>query len=139
MANKNTAAGKAPAKQAQGVKAPEQKDKLPAIRAQIDRLTDYEGSKVRAFASANIGEAYAIHGIRVMDSDRCLYVSMPSRSYQKDGKTEYTEVFHPVSAEARVQLTGSVLQAYEQKLQEEMTEENTMGMTGTEPPHTQSM
>ncbi len=104
------------------------KSKIPSIDVRIDNIIDTEASKVRAFASANIGGAFAIHGIRVMDSDKGLYVAMPSRSYQKDGKTEYADVFHPVTAEARTELNNAVLKAYEQEMQETLTEDTEQGL-----------
>ena len=110
----------------------EQTTPIPTIRAKIDRLSDYEGSKVKAFASANIGGAFAIHGLRVVDGEKGMFVAMPSTSYQKDGKTEYQETFHPVSGEARKALNDAVLQAYEQKLSEEQTEDASMKMDEAE-------
>ena len=95
------------------------KSKVPSIDVRIDSLVDYEGSKTKAFASVNIGGAFAIHGLRVMDSEKGLFVSMPSR---KDGEN-YREVFHPVSSEAREELNKKVLEAYEQKLTEEQSQE----------------
>lgn len=118
----------------------EQTTPIPTIRAKIDRLSDYEGSKVKAFASANIGGAFAIHGLRVVDGEKGMFVAMPSTSYQKDGKTEYQETFHPVSGEARKALNDAVLQAYEQKLSEEQTEDASMKMDEAEnQPITQTM
>ena len=65
---------------------------------------------------------------------------MPSTSYQKDGKTEYQETFHPVSGEARKALNDAVLQAYEQKLTEEQTEDESMKLDeAEEQPLTQTM
>ena len=112
---------------------------MPTIRAKIDRLADFENSKVKAFASANIGP-FAVHGLRVIDGEKGMFVAMPSTSYQKDGKTEYQETFHPVSGEARKALNDAVIEAYEQKLAEEQTEEATMGMDEAESqPITQTM
>ena len=96
----------------------EQKRSNPYVTARIDRLVDYENSKVKAIASVNIGGAFAIHGLRVIDSQKGLFVQMPQNSFQKDGKTEYSDIFHPVTAEARNELFGKVLEAYEQKLDE---------------------
>ena len=115
------------------------KTKLPSIDVRIDSLVDYEGSKTKAFASANIGGAFAIHGLRVMDSEKGLFVSMPSR---KDGEN-YREVFHPVSTEAREELNKKVLAAYEQKLTEEQSQEQeeteTLSEDETQAPVTQTM
>ena len=96
---------------------------VPAVTARIDRMVDFEGSKTKAIASANIGGAFAIHGIKIMDSDKGLFVSMPQSKYEKDGKTHYNEIFHPVTADARNELYNAVLTAYGQKLNEEQSQE----------------
>ena len=93
----------------------------PTVAVRIDRMVDREDSKVRAYASANIGGAFAIHGIRVVDSQKGLFVQMPQRSYQKDGATKYEDIFHPITAEARTRLNSAVLSAYEQHLHMEET------------------
>ena len=139
-----TTTSKAPKKApVEPVKAQEQVQEqtapMPTIRAKIDRLADFEGSKVKAFASANIGP-FAVHGLRVVDGEKGMFVAMPSTSYQKDGKTEYQETFHPVSGEARKALNDAVLQAYEQKLSEEQTEDESMKLDeAEEQPLTQTM
>lgn len=109
----------------------EQTTPMPSIQAKIDRLADFEGSKVKAFASANIGH-FAVHGLRVVEGEKGMFVAMPSTSYQKNGKTEYQETFHPVSAEARKALGDAVLQAYEQKLAEEQSEDESLNVQETE-------
>ena len=63
--------------------AKEQKRSTPNISARIDRLVDYENSKVKAVASVNIGGAFAIHGIRVIDSQKGLFVQMPQNSLRR--------------------------------------------------------
>lgn len=112
------AAKKTPQKNA----AKNQQKKTSSVSVRIDRLIDLEGNKLKAVASANIA-GYAVHGIKVMDSERGLFVSMPQSKYQKDGKTEYSDIFHPVTAESRTELNNAVLAAYEQKLQEEQAQE----------------
>ena len=114
MATKKTNS-KAPAK--------EQKRSTPNISARIDRLVDYENSKVKAIASVNIGGAFAIHGLRVIDSQKGLFVQMPQNSFQKDGKTEYSDIFHPVTAEARSELNSKVLEADEVESENEDLDE----------------
>ena len=98
--------------------AREQKRNNPYVTARIDRLVDYENSKVKAVASVSIGGAFAIHGLRVIDSQKGLFVQMPQHSFQRDGKTEYSDIFHPVTAEARSELFDKVLEAYGQTLAE---------------------
>ena len=100
----------------------EQKRSTPSISVRIDRLVDYDNSKLKAIASINIGGAFAIHGLRVIDSQKGLFVQMPQNSFQRDGKTEYSDIFHPITAEARSELNSKVLEAYEQELTEAESE-----------------
>ena len=98
----------------------------PTIAIRIDRMMDREDSKVKAYASANIGGASAIHGIRVVDSQKGLFVSMPQNSYKDgNGNTKYSDVFHAVTAEARTELNDKVMDAYEQAIQEQQQEDET--------------
>lgn len=91
----------------------------PQIEARIDRLVDGD-FKTRAYASATIGGAFAVHGIRVIESDKGRFVAMPQESYKKNGETKYNDTFHAITADARTALVDAVNEAYEQKLQEQM-------------------
>ena len=115
-------------------KKPESKKmQTPKINARIDSLVDYEGSKTKAFASVNIGDAFAIHGIKIIEGEKGLFVSMPQR---KDGE-DYKDLFHPITAEAREELNKQIMDAYEQKLEEEQGEQLEEGET--QEPVTQTM
>lgn len=96
-----------------GKKAP-----MPRINAKIDNLVDND-TNLRAFASVTVGGAVAIHGIRVMDSKKGLFVSMPSYPYEdRNGETQYADYAHPISKEAREAINTKVINAYEQALEE---------------------
>lgn len=105
-------------------KKKEQKKALPNITARIDRIVEQNDSSVKAYASVNIGGAFAVHGIKVIDSVKGIIVSMPSNSYKKDGKVEYSDICHPITAEARNELIEKVTEAYEMKLGEEQDMDN---------------
>ena len=92
----------------------------PIISARIDRLVDSPNTHIKAFATVNLGGWYAIHGLRVIDSQKGLFVQMPQNSFNnKDGKLTYQDIFHPVTADARTELFSAVLGAYEHKLSED--------------------
>lgn len=105
-------------------KKKEQKKALPNITARVDRLVEQDDSSVKAYASVNIGGAFAVHGVKVIDSVKGIFVSMPSNSYKKDGKVEYSDICHPITAEARNELIEKVTEAYEMKLGEEQNMDN---------------
>lgn len=99
------------------------KNTLPRINAKIDRLVDND-TNLRAFASVTVGGAVAVHGLRVMDSKKGLFVSMPSYSYEdNNGETKYADYVHPISKEARDAINTKVLDAYEQALEESESED----------------
>lgn len=82
---------------------------IPDITARIDKLFTDESKKLKAFASANVGP-FAVHGIRVFENEKGMFVSMPSSSYK--------DVFHPVTKEARDVLIDRVMNAYDQALEQ---------------------
>lgn len=93
------------------------------IKAKITQMVDYEGSNVKAVASITIADAFAFHGVKVIESKNGLFVSMPQSKYKKDGEQKYSDVCHPISTEARAELNSVVLKAYEEQL--EMRENQT--------------
>lgn len=98
-------------------KKQQQENTTPQIEARIDRMLSGDG-KTKAFASATIGGAFAIHGIRVIESDKGRFISMPQESYTKNGETRYNDTFHAITADARIALVEAVNDVYEQKLEE---------------------
>ena len=71
-----------------------------------------EGS-CRATASVNINGCFAVRGIKVMDSSKGLFVSMPS---YRAGNGEYKDICFPCTKEARAEFDSAVLDAYQQAL-----------------------
>ena len=55
---------------------------IPNIETRIDKLVDDPGSKIKAYASVTIGGMFAVHGLKVMDSAKGMFVSMPYNSYK---------------------------------------------------------
>ena len=110
-----------------------QAGKAPFIQARIDRLIDYGDSHVKAYASANIGGAFAIHGIKVIESAKGLFVAMPQNSYMNaHGATRYSDIFHPIRSDARTSLNSKILDAYNQALAQEQTENKSEHQTEEE-------
>ena len=94
---------------------------LPNISVRIDKIFDDDSKKLKAFASANIGP-FAVHGIRVFENEKGMFVNMPSVSYKDgQGNTQYEDVFHPVTKEAREALIKSVMDEYNHALEQAQT------------------
>lgn len=87
------------------------------ITASIKRIP--ERGSVKAIADATIDDAFAIHGIKVIDGEKGTFMSMPNDKWtNKDGETKYTDIVHPINSEAREQLFKAVKDAYEARLAE---------------------
>lgn len=94
-------------------------NRVPYISARIDRMSTDPNSKIKANASVTIGNHFAIHGLKVYHGgDRGLQVLYPGH---KGTDNKFYEDFHPVTKEAREALNGYVLEAYEQKLNQTHT------------------
>lgn len=89
------------------------------ISATINRLVDKQDSSVKAFASVTMDGMFAVHGLRVMETEKGRFVNMPSNSYtDRDGNKQYSDIFHAVTKSARNALNQAVLNAYDIKLQQ---------------------
>lgn len=65
-----------------------------------------------ATASVNLNGCFAIRGIKIMDSEKGPFVSMPR--YQAGG--EYRDICFPCTKDAHAEFTSAVLGAYDQAL-----------------------
>ena len=91
--------------------------KRPSVKAKITKLIDREDSPVKAIADLCVGGAFYVHGLRVMQSEKKgLFVLMPQSSYQKNGETVYTDIFHANSADGRSEIVNAVLSEYQNEL-----------------------
>jgi len=68
---------------------------------------------VRAYASINLNDCFAIRNVKVVDSSKGLFIAMPS---YKAGNGEYKDICFPVTKEFREQMNNAVIDAYHQAL-----------------------
>ncbi|MBE8539007.1 septation protein SpoVG family protein [Geoglobus acetivorans] len=64
---------------------------------------------VKAYASVSLDGEFVVKGLKVIEGENGLWVSMPSRK-GKDGS--YQDIFHPTSKEARDKIVNAVMEAY---------------------------
>lgn len=83
------------------------------VNANINRLIDKPDSSVKAVASVTLDNFYAVHGVKVCEGEKGLFVSMPSTSYTNtNGEKKYQDVFHPITKGARDAINEAVIRAY---------------------------
>ena len=93
-------------------------ERSPKLSVKVRNLYNGEHGKLRAVLSVPIGGAYAIHGLKLYETEKGgLFLSMPSQSYEADGETKYTQIFHPITARGREYLEKAAHLAYHMALE----------------------
>lgn len=115
MAERNARETVPEKKQTQQSKEVEQQKQDLPLEVRIHSIRPNES--IKAMASVNIGDAFAIRGVKVVEGSKGLFVSMPS---MKIGN-EYKDICFPITAESRDDLNKAVLEAYEQAVTQGQT------------------
>lgn len=104
------------------------KSKIP-VSAKIDRMIEREDATVKAYASVNIGGAFVIKDIAIVDGQKGLFARMPFRSYKSsDGETKYSDIAFAITDSARHSIEDAVIGAYREALGESEDERPTQSM-----------
>ena len=74
------------------------------------KITLVNEGRLRAFAEIVIDDGLAIHGLRIVEGDHGLFISMPSKT-KPDGT--FTDVVHPINRQTRELIERSVLAEYQ--------------------------
>ena len=132
--------GGAAIKQASDTERIEQETENGKIRVRIDRLFDDTEKSIRAVASANLPGGFAVRGIRLFQNEKGFWINMPQRSYtDQNGDTKYEDYVFPVTKEAREQLHGAIMDAYDHALAEAQTETQQQQQPEPQPEQVQRM
>lgn len=82
------------------------------MNIEITKINKVDNAGItKAFVTANIN-GIEVKDITVKEGSKGLFVSMPQRSYQKDGKTVWTNIVYIVDADERTAFEEIVLDAY---------------------------
>ncbi len=68
-----------------------------------------------ATATVTLGGCFAIRGLRILDSEKGAFVSMPQR---KTAQGEYKDICFPTTAEMRKELHSAVLGEYQRTMEQ---------------------
>lgn len=88
--------------------------KRTPIKAQIDSLTNYPDSKLKAYASIRIYDRFCATGFRVYEDEKGLFVMCPSRKVGDN----YQDTFFALNKKDREKIKDAVIKAYEEKLEQ---------------------
>lgn len=96
------------------------KEALPVpgvdVKIYLPKDPEKDHGKLLGFASVNLGGVFAVNNIRIYDSEKGPFVTMPGKKGQ-DGK--YHDICCPTTKEMRQALNAAVLGAYEKTVEQE--------------------
>ena len=84
------------------------------------RRAEREDSRMKAVASVLLDDEFAVHDIRIIEGTKGLFIAMPSRKTSAGG---FRDIAHPINQEVRTMFEKAILDAYENSVNEEATEE----------------
>lgn len=76
---------------------------------EVSSLSKLEGNGAKAIGTLVVNGEFAVHGVKVMEGNKGLFVSLPAEKRGGD----WEEIVFPVTKEARAALNSAVLDAYE--------------------------
>ena len=78
-------------------------------------------SKTVALATVTIADCLVLTSLKIVKGKKGMFVSMPQRKLSKPDKNgnEYADIFFPVTHDFREELNNAVLDAYDEKVDEE--------------------
>ena len=82
------------------------------IQVKISMLANSEG-RVKAMASITFDNVFAVTGIKVVEGQNGIFVSMPQR---KTANGEYKDVCFPTTADFRKVISGEIIDAYNKEV-----------------------
>ena len=65
--------------------------------------------KLKAYADVTFDGSFVVHGLKIIDGQKGMFVAMPSRK-MPDG--EYKDIAHPITPELRKEITDTVIAKY---------------------------
>ena len=68
-------------------------------------------NRMKAIASVTIDDVFVVHDIKVIESDKGLFIAMPSR---KTPNGEFKDIAHPINTETRAMLQKAIIDKYKE-------------------------
>lgn len=86
----------------------------------LRKVDSDKAPNLRAFAQVELDGELVLTGIKVMHSERGLFIGMPSQlGKDSEGNDKYYDIFFPVSKEFRAYLQQEILKDYSEAAEPE--------------------
>ena len=74
-------------------------------------------NRMKAIASVTFDDVFVVHDIKVIESDKGLFIAMPSR---KIPHGEFKDIAHPINTETREEIQAAIIAKYNETADEEV-------------------
>lgn len=93
------------------------------MKYDIEVIKSKEEGSIKAYANVTLGNAFEISGIKIIDGENGLFVSMPNYHKNKvaEGSSEYQDYCFPITKDFATELRTAIIDAYEGKNEPEIT------------------
>ena len=85
------------------------------IKVENLHMVNNKKSKVKMFCTVRL-EGICVNDVKLIASDGKRWVAMPTRAYEKDGETNYSNVVFIDDEDLREEVSEKVLAAYEKEV-----------------------
>ncbi len=72
-------------------------------------------NRMKGIASITIDDVFVIHDIKIIESDKGLFIAMPSK---KTPNGEFKDIAHPINTETREMIQEKVIAKYNETTEE---------------------
>ena len=76
-------------------------------------------NRMKAIASVTFDDVFVVHDIKVIESDKGLFIAMPSR---KIPNGEFKDIAHPINTETREEIQNAIIAKYNETTDVEETD-----------------
>jgi DNA-binding cell septation regulator SpoVG len=71
-----------------------------------------ESDNLKGLADVTFDDCFVVSGVKIMDGDKGVFVSMPNYKVEKDGHDDFRDICFPTTAEFREEFNSAVMDAY---------------------------
>lgn len=88
---------------------------VPITRTQVYARSD--GKNTLGYAHITLGDTYVVKNLRIVKGKKGVFVGMPSNRTKRG---DFIDVFFPISQEARIYMTETIIAAFREEYPELM-------------------
>lgn len=77
------------------------------------RVSISDDKKIKAYASVTFDNALVVHGIKILDGKKGMFIAMPSK---RSGE-KFKDLVHPLNSEFRKTIQEKILSVYKTKME----------------------